>query len=419
MNKRKGISLIVLVITILVMIILAGVVVVSLSKNNPIDRAKEAVGITNLSSLKEELEMYKLNKVSNGENPNISLNKEDTEKILKNIPSKLKNNVIISNGILGVNYKKLENIDVVQYAVSNDIFDLEDIDLPDADVYKIEKDGKTYIKIDAVDYGTDVYKIKFLNTNTEKIIGRGYEKVAYRRCRPEENDYLLPLLKSKIANLEEIKDFNDISKYNVVIACGGYYAADNIPNADIKYHEYLNTATKEKPKFLITSGNDTRTGYEHHIMFYTNTRPVTNPVTIKSKKIINEDNNITRQIDKWINSNPNNAMDHQTDIKFKDSTYLTRYYTAEPILGEGINEYINRDNIGMYLDTQKGKGWFHMQCGPWYNGNAKLDYVNAYRAIIYKMTGSRSMEVEVKTPGIYTFEIEDLAGNKITKSITI
>ena len=48
-NKRKnGISLIVLVITILVMIILAGVVIVSLSKNNPIEKAKEAEFKTNV-----------------------------------------------------------------------------------------------------------------------------------------------------------------------------------------------------------------------------------------------------------------------------------------------------------------------------------------------------------------------------------
>ena len=55
MNKRKGISLIVLVITILVMIILAGVVVVSLSKNSPIEKSKEAEFKSNLSAFNESL----------------------------------------------------------------------------------------------------------------------------------------------------------------------------------------------------------------------------------------------------------------------------------------------------------------------------------------------------------------------------
>ena len=57
MNKRKGISLIVLVITILVMIILAGVVVVSLQKNNPIEKAKEANFKTTAVTYLEELNM--------------------------------------------------------------------------------------------------------------------------------------------------------------------------------------------------------------------------------------------------------------------------------------------------------------------------------------------------------------------------
>ncbi len=57
MYKRRGISLIVLVITILVMIILAGVVVVSLQKNNPIERSKEARFKTNVVSYLDELNM--------------------------------------------------------------------------------------------------------------------------------------------------------------------------------------------------------------------------------------------------------------------------------------------------------------------------------------------------------------------------
>ncbi len=58
MNKRKGISLIVLVITILVMIILAGVVVVSLQKNNPVEKAKEAQSSTNKAAIKEAVTNY-------------------------------------------------------------------------------------------------------------------------------------------------------------------------------------------------------------------------------------------------------------------------------------------------------------------------------------------------------------------------
>ncbi len=65
MDKRKGISLIVLVITILVMIILAGVVIVSLSKNNPIDRAHTAKNLTNLKAIEEEINLYITTEVGN------------------------------------------------------------------------------------------------------------------------------------------------------------------------------------------------------------------------------------------------------------------------------------------------------------------------------------------------------------------
>ena len=80
MNKRRGISLIVLVITILVMIILAGVVVVSLQKNNPIEKAKEATKLTNYNTLKETLGVYIASEIANG---NTNLNYIAEEEIKK------------------------------------------------------------------------------------------------------------------------------------------------------------------------------------------------------------------------------------------------------------------------------------------------------------------------------------------------
>jgi Tfp pilus assembly protein PilE len=58
MKNKKGISLIVLVITIIVIIILAGSVILSLSKNNPILSAQEATFKNDMDSLQSELTMY-------------------------------------------------------------------------------------------------------------------------------------------------------------------------------------------------------------------------------------------------------------------------------------------------------------------------------------------------------------------------
>ncbi|MEG0522233.1 MAG: hypothetical protein RR594_07255 [Clostridia bacterium] len=80
-------SLIVLVITILVMIILAGVVIVSLSKNNPIGKAEEALFKTDISSFKSELNLSvvaRLGKTSNYRKININAAGKE---MLKYIPS--------------------------------------------------------------------------------------------------------------------------------------------------------------------------------------------------------------------------------------------------------------------------------------------------------------------------------------------
>ncbi len=53
MQKKKGISLIVLVITIIVMIILAAAVVISLSNTGVIDRASQAVDLTNEAQVQD------------------------------------------------------------------------------------------------------------------------------------------------------------------------------------------------------------------------------------------------------------------------------------------------------------------------------------------------------------------------------
>ena len=111
MYKRKGISLIVLVITILVMLILSGVVIVSLSKNNPIEKAKEANLKTNVQSLIEEVNMYIAN----------SLEKNDLEKYPVQIKS-------IEDNMLNIEMKELIAIEQGKFLV-NGLPDIYNIDL--------------------------------------------------------------------------------------------------------------------------------------------------------------------------------------------------------------------------------------------------------------------------------------------------
>lgn len=57
MQKTKGISLIVLVITIIVMIILAGSIILTLSNNGIIEQAQQAVKVTNINQVKTLAEL--------------------------------------------------------------------------------------------------------------------------------------------------------------------------------------------------------------------------------------------------------------------------------------------------------------------------------------------------------------------------
>lgn len=58
MKLKKGMSLIILVITMIIIIILASAVMFSLSYNNPIDKATEAQFKVNVSSYKSQLAIY-------------------------------------------------------------------------------------------------------------------------------------------------------------------------------------------------------------------------------------------------------------------------------------------------------------------------------------------------------------------------
>ncbi len=64
MKFKKGISLIVLVITIIVIIILAGSVILSLGENNPIKSAEEATFRNNIDTIKSKIDLYISNQYS-------------------------------------------------------------------------------------------------------------------------------------------------------------------------------------------------------------------------------------------------------------------------------------------------------------------------------------------------------------------
>ncbi len=105
MKTKKGISLIVLVITIIVIIILAGSVILSLSENNLINSAKEAIFKSNLSEYINEISLNLANQYSmtsgNLDLSDINItNSDELKQYVKSISDSDINNFKIINGKL-------------------------------------------------------------------------------------------------------------------------------------------------------------------------------------------------------------------------------------------------------------------------------------------------------------------------------
>ena len=424
MNKRKGISLIVLVITILVMIILAGVVVVSLQKNNPIEKAKTAKDTSNLSALKEELELYKTNELMQGNKDanNISFTETEVKDILKNIPDNLKGKIVVSNGKLGVGYSKITE-EARDYARKNDIFDAEDKIAPDADIYVETRNGKKYVIVDAVDYQTDVNKIICTNTGAEKQVDMSKLKIAFvpfdRNFISHDDTEFFNKLKRTFTNIERINDLNnvDVSKYNAFILHGGARWGSIYNGAlEKKIIDKFLVSTKQNPVYVISSGNDSATKNSKHPLIVGGD-PIYEDRMLQHKKLV--DNIFTRQTERWIHDNEHeNYLDGIVVINFKESPYLTRYY-------EDVKGVTSKDNCAVYVNKNLGQGWMHMHTGPYIAGaiNAVFESsLNTYKAAFVKLSDIGSMEIDVTgvTPGTkYSFTVTDLAGNKVIKEITL
>ncbi len=71
-KQKTGMSLIVLTITIIVMIILAGAIILTLNNSSVMDRAREAKFKNDIRSIQEELSLRLFDELADSENGNIS-----------------------------------------------------------------------------------------------------------------------------------------------------------------------------------------------------------------------------------------------------------------------------------------------------------------------------------------------------------
>ena len=106
--KRKGISLIVLIITCVTIIILATAIIVNIAQTNMIENAKEAVVKQDFKTMQDELNMYKADKYvetrGNFKAENLDItNKEQIAEIMPSIVgTKYEAYVLIEDGCIAI-----------------------------------------------------------------------------------------------------------------------------------------------------------------------------------------------------------------------------------------------------------------------------------------------------------------------------
>ncbi len=197
--RKKGISLIVLIITIIVIIILAGSVILSLTKNNPISTAKEAVFKSDLATIRDEINLYSLNKLteSNGNFDTDTLNGKVSD-FVQGL-TKYDNELSIVNGKLtyiGSDSTKArivsEMIDGQEIVYNGDLtYNKPDLSyLPEATTKAVKWDGNnveseltlTQAKTDTswYDYSSKKWANIYTNNNNNKAYWVWIPRYAYK-----------------------------------------------------------------------------------------------------------------------------------------------------------------------------------------------------------------------------------------------
>ena len=110
--KKNGISLITLLITIIVIIILSGTIIFSISKSNIINKGKEAVFKNDVANLREELQTYHYSKIIK-ENGKYSMTELNADKTMVEYEGVKDNSITMADILKSINQKK-EYLDIFE-----------------------------------------------------------------------------------------------------------------------------------------------------------------------------------------------------------------------------------------------------------------------------------------------------------------
>ena len=321
-KKINGITLIALIITIIVLLILAGVSIAMLTGQNGIlTQAQNAKQITEIAQIKEEWDVEKLGlKMQEQKFKEINASGENIKNYIKSMPDNLIGKISIVKGELAYDINKFTKEEQLTLKSDYGFKATGDNIVPYGSAEKKVKDGKVEITVFSADDESDVDKIilpdgtsKKIQYETENILLRGKYLIAEEMSKEKLGKYFKNVTmdeKNQIATLK------DAENYNVILDLNSYGEPAN--------YKFLNECFANN-KNLVTSGNDSTNALEIIAQSYWTEG--------KLEAKIDKQNEVTKYY------NPIPGSDSLYGIEFKQGTDI---WCTGTVAGE------NTDVVGIY-----------------------------------------------------------------------
>ena len=377
--RNKGITLIALVVTVIVLIILSGVVITMLTGESGIlTQVQNAKIVTEISQMKEEWNIKKTElEIEEINTEDINVSGEDVKNYIKSMPNNWVKKISIETGELAYDINQCSEEEQLMLKSDYGFKAVGDNVAPYGSIEKKIKDGKVQITVYSADDESDVDEIilpdgscKKIQYDTENILVKGTLFKAEGITKETLGKYFKNIT---IDENNQIAELSEVEKYNVILDLNAY--------AQPYDYKFLNRCF-EHGKNLITSGNDSK---EKLSIIEKSTEEADN-VYVQ----IDKENEVTKYY------NPIPGRDSLTVIQFRDNTDIWCTSTVGGLNGDAVGEY----------ESENGNRWIHHHVGELKNS------VLYYRNAIYRITGSRSATYEVDKNGTYKFIIKDLSGNE-------
>ena len=377
--RNKGITLIALVVTVIVLIILSGVVITMLTGESGIlTQVQNAKIVTEISQMKEEWNIKKTElEIEEINTEDINVSGEDVKNYIKSMPNNWVKKISIEKGELAYDINQCSEEEQLMLKSDYGFKAVGDNVAPYGSIEKKIKDGKVQITVYSADDESDVDEIilpdgscKKIQYDTENILVKGTLFKAEGITKETVGKYFKNIT---IDENNQIAELSEVEKYNVILDLNAY--------AQPYDYKFLNRCF-EHGKNLITSGNDSK---EKLSIIEKSTEEADN-VYVQ----IDKENEVTKYY------NPIPGRDSLTVIQFRDNTDIWCTSTVGGLNGDAVGEY----------ESENGNRWIHHHVGELKNS------VLYYRNAIYRITGSRSATYEVDKNGTYKFIIKDLSGNE-------